>query len=45
MVVTDELGIYLVGKFGVRHEGVYLIREHGEAELLTGSRAKSRYGP
>ncbi|KAM5343882.1 hypothetical protein ACJ41O_012419 [Fusarium nematophilum] len=39
MTFTNEPGIYLEGKFGVRHEDVYLVREDGEAELLTGRRA------
>ncbi|KAM6505582.1 hypothetical protein FSOLCH5_013757 [Fusarium solani] len=39
MTFTNEPGIYLEGKFGVRHEDIYLVREDGEAELLTGTRA------
>ena len=45
MVFTNEPGIYLEGKFGVRHEDVYLVREKGEAELLTGARANGPYEP
>ncbi|KAL7624851.1 hypothetical protein AAE478_004065 [Parahypoxylon ruwenzoriense] len=45
MTFTNEPGIYLEGKFGVRHEDVYLIKEHGDAELLTGRRAESPYDP
>ncbi|KAM0265691.1 hypothetical protein ACHAQJ_000125 [Trichoderma viride] len=45
MVFTNEPGIYLQGKFGVRHEDIYLIREDGEAELLTGQRARGIYEP
>lgn len=32
MTVTDEPGIYLAGKFGVRMENVLLVRESGEGE-------------
>ncbi|KAF5009748.1 hypothetical protein FDECE_4094 [Fusarium decemcellulare] len=39
MTFTNEPGIYLEGKFGVRHEDIYLVKEDGEAELLTGKRA------
>ncbi|KAI0205310.1 peptidase M24, structural domain-containing protein [Astrocystis sublimbata] len=45
MVFTNEPGIYLEGKFGVRHEDIYLIRPNGEAEILTGRRALSPYDP
>ncbi|KAI5865306.1 Prolidase/Aminopeptidase P-like protein [Durotheca rogersii] len=45
MVVTDEPGIYLEGKFGVRHEDVYLVKPDGGAELLTGRRAGGPYDP
>ncbi|KAJ6439717.1 aminopeptidase ypdF [Purpureocillium lavendulum] len=45
MTFTNEPGIYLEGKFGVRHEDIYLVREDGEAELLTGQRAKGLYEP
>ncbi|GAW23898.1 hypothetical protein ANO14919_134750 [Xylariales sp. No.14919] len=45
MIVTNEPGIYIEGKFGVRHEDVYLIRQNEEAELLTGDRATSPYDP
>lgn len=45
MTFTNEPGIYLEGKFGVRHEDVYLVKEGGEAELLTGRRAVSPYDP
>lgn len=40
MTFTNEPGIYLEGKFGVRHEDIYLVTEKGEAELLSGPRAK-----
>ncbi|EGR49239.1 Prolidase/Aminopeptidase P-like protein [Trichoderma reesei QM6a] len=45
MTFTNEPGIYLEGKFGVRHEDVYLVTEDGEAELLTGQRARGIYEP
>lgn len=45
MTFTNEPGIYLEGKFGVRHEDIYLVREDGEAELLTGQRAKGLREP
>ena len=40
MTFTDEPGIYLEGKFGVRHEDIYLVKEDGQAELLTGQLAR-----
>ncbi|KAH9901779.1 metallopeptidase family M24 [Xylariomycetidae sp. FL2044] len=45
MTFTNEPGIYLEGKFGVRHEDIYLVKEDGEAELLTGRRAHGPYDP
>ncbi|KAJ8123547.1 hypothetical protein ONZ43_g535 [Nemania bipapillata] len=45
MTFTNEPGIYIEGKFGVRHEDVYLVKQHGQAELLTGGRAVSPYDP
>lgn len=45
MTFTNEPGIYLEGKFGVRHEDIYLVKEHGDAELLTGRRATGPYDP
>ncbi|KAI1493374.1 metallopeptidase family M24 [Biscogniauxia mediterranea] len=45
MTFTNEPGIYLEGKFGVRHEDIYLVTEDGEAELLTGQRALDPYNP
>lgn len=45
MTFTNEPGIYLEGRFGVRHEDIYLVKEDGEAELLTGIRAKGPYEP
>jgi Xaa-Pro aminopeptidase len=45
MTFTNEPGIYLEGKFGVRHEDIYLVKEDGEAELLTGQRAQGLRKP
>ncbi|THV45481.1 hypothetical protein BGAL_0483g00040 [Botrytis galanthina] len=45
MAFTLEPGIYLEDKFGVRHEDVFVVRENGEAEILTGSRAKGPWDP
>ncbi|KAH6982021.1 peptidase M24, structural domain-containing protein [Ilyonectria sp. MPI-CAGE-AT-0026] len=45
MTFTNEPGIYLEGKFGVRHEDIYLVKEDGAAELLTGQRAKGLREP
>ncbi|KAK6393391.1 hypothetical protein LTR65_002682 [Meristemomyces frigidus] len=45
MTFTSEPGIYLVDKFGVRHEDVLLVRESSLPELLTGRRAKSAWEP
>ncbi|KAI1805082.1 Prolidase/Aminopeptidase P-like protein [Daldinia bambusicola] len=45
MTFTNEPGIYLEGKFGVRHEDIYLVKEGDDAELLTGRRATGPYDP
>lgn len=45
MTFTNEPGIYLEGRFGVRHEDIYLVKADGEAEVLSGSRAISAYEP
>jgi Xaa-Pro aminopeptidase len=45
MAFTDEPGIYVTGKFGVRHEDVYLVREDGEAENLSGGEARGPWEP
>lgn len=45
MVFCNEPGIYLEGVFGVRHEDVWLVKEDGEAELLTGQLAKGLREP
>ncbi|UNI22738.1 hypothetical protein JDV02_008601 [Purpureocillium takamizusanense] len=45
MTFTIEPGIYLEGKFGMRHEDIYRVTETGDAELLTGRRARGLYDP
>ncbi|KAI0977596.1 peptidase M24, structural domain-containing protein [Xylaria arbuscula] len=45
MTFTNEPGVYIEGKFGVRHEDVYLVRQTGEPDLLTGRRATGPYDP
>lgn len=45
MTFTNEPGIYLENRFGVRHEDIYLVKESGEAELLSGRRARGPYDP
>ena len=45
MTFTNEPGIYLEGRFGVRHEDIYLVKEAGDAELLSGKRAQGPYEP
>ena len=45
MAFTSEPGIYLVDKFGVRHEDILLVREEGLPELLTGKRATDAWTP
>lgn len=45
MAFTSEPGIYLVEKFGVRHEDVLLVREDGMPDILTGKRAKDPWNP
>lgn len=45
MVFTDEPGVYVLGKFGVRHEDIYLVKEDGEAENLSGGEAKGPWEP
>jgi Xaa-Pro aminopeptidase len=44
MTFTAEPGIYLEGRFGVRHEDIYLATD-GDAELLTGQRARGSRDP
>ena len=45
MTFTAEPGIYLEGKFGVRHEDIFLVKEDGDAEAISGKRAVSPYEP
>lgn len=45
MTFTSEPGVYLVGKFGVRHEDILLVKEGGEPEVLTGRRAVGPWNP
>lgn len=45
MTFTSEPGIYLEGKFGVRHEDVLLVREDGEPDVLSGKRAIGPWDP
>lgn len=45
MTFTAEPGIYLTGKFGVRHEDIFLVKEDGEAEAISGKLAVSPYEP
>jgi Xaa-Pro aminopeptidase len=45
MVFTAEPGVYIINKFGVRHEDVLLVKEDGEAENLSGGFAQSPWHP
>ncbi|KAI4717455.1 Creatinase/aminopeptidase [Aureobasidium sp. EXF-10727] len=45
MVFTAEPGIYLENRFGVRHEDIYLVRDDGPAEVISGKRAVSPWEP
>jgi Xaa-Pro aminopeptidase len=45
MTFTSEPGVYLVDKFGVRHEDILLVKEDGEPEILTGKRASGPWDP
>ena len=45
MAFNSEPGIYLVDKFGERHEDTMLVRESGEPEILTGRRAGGLWDP
>lgn len=44
MTFTSEPGVYLVDRFGVRHEDIYLVKD-SEPELLTGRRAQGPWDP
>jgi Xaa-Pro aminopeptidase len=45
MTFTSEPGIYLVNKFGVRHEDILLVQGNEEPQLLTGRRALGPWDP
>jgi Xaa-Pro aminopeptidase len=45
MTFTSEPGIYLVDKFGVRLEDIFLVQESGEPGILTGTRAVGPWDP
>lgn len=45
MTFTSEPGIYLVDKFGVRHEDIFLVREEGEPDCLSCPRATDAWTP
>lgn len=45
MTFTNEPGIYLENRFGVRHEDIYLVTDTDVAELLSGPRARGPYEP
>lgn len=45
MTFTAEPGIYLEGRFGIRHEDVFLVKEDWEAEILNGKPALGPYEP
>jgi Xaa-Pro aminopeptidase len=45
MTFTSEPGIYLVNKFGVRHEDVLLVKEQGLPDVVSGERATGPWKP
>lgn len=45
MVFTSEPGVYILDRFGVRHEDVLVVRNKGEAENISGGFAKSVWEP
>jgi Xaa-Pro aminopeptidase len=45
MTFTSEPGIYLVDKFGIRHEDVLLVKADGLPDVLSGQRATSAWEP
>ena len=45
MTFTSEPGVYIENVFGVRHEDVFLVKEEGEAECLSGRRARGPWDP
>ncbi|KAF2738620.1 peptidase M24 [Polyplosphaeria fusca] len=45
MVFTSEPGVYVLGKFGVRHEDILVVKDDGEAENISGGFAKNPWTP
>lgn len=45
MTFTSEPGIYLVDRFGVRHEDVLLVKEQDLPDVLSGKRATDAWKP
>ncbi|OAL51279.1 peptidase M24 [Pyrenochaeta sp. DS3sAY3a] len=45
MVFTAEPGVYVLNKFGVRHEDILVVRENGDAENISGGFARSPWEP
>lgn len=45
MVFTAEPGVYVLDRFGVRHEDVLVVRGDGEAENISGGFAKGPWDP
>lgn len=45
MTFTSEPGIYLVDRFGVRHEDVLLVKDDGLPDVLSGVRATDAWTP
>ncbi|KAF2811898.1 metallopeptidase family M24 [Mytilinidion resinicola] len=45
MTFTNEPGVYLIGRFGIRHEDVFLVKQNGPPEVLSGRRATGPYDP
>ncbi|CAO2649376.1 Nn.00g067610.m01.CDS01 [Neocucurbitaria sp. VM-36] len=45
MVLTAEPGVYVINRFGVRHEDVLVVRENQEAEIISGGFATSPWDP
>ncbi|USP78705.1 hypothetical protein yc1106_05979 [Curvularia clavata] len=45
MVFTAEPGVYILNRFGVRHEDVLVVKKDGEAENISGGFAKDPWDP
>ena len=45
MTFTSEPGVYLTNVFGVRHEDIFLVKEKGAPECLSGRRARGPWDP